>query len=175
MAAVCDRDIGSDFDSAAELEEVLRGAGSDNLPRPVLSPTQHTPSPETVLPSLRSDLQIFVEKSPWNSTSSMPGGKCVVSSSKSCPFSNHSQICDGTPAWIDGPNIYPTCGMGCSSNLLAQAASGPPNINRPPTSDPPNLSPAPNTFDKNRDLPRRLSKLDRSDANTSIEMCVVSS
>ena len=61
-----DDEFGSDFDSAAE--DDLIGEDNDNLPGPVLSPTQYTPISNTA----RSNLPTFA-------SSSMPE-MCVVSS-----------------------------------------------------------------------------------------------
>ena len=58
-----DDQFGSDFDSAAE--DLLIGEDNDNLPGPVLSPTQYTHMPNTTASNLPS--------------SSMPE-MCVVSS-----------------------------------------------------------------------------------------------
>ena len=73
---------------------------------------------------------------------------------------------------IDGPNISPTCGKPCSSSLLATCDLPNINLNEPHALNPPNISSAVNTFDKNR---RWSSDLIQSDTDTSIEMCVVSS
>lgn len=95
-----------------------------------------------------------------------------VASPKFYRFGNHSQICNGTPAYRDGQNIYPTCGMACSSKLLS--ACGLPNTNEPRTSDP-TLSSAPNILDKNQKFPRWSSELSRRKSDTPFGMCVVSS
>ena len=73
---ISDDDFGSDFDSAAE--EDLLGGDSDNLPVPVLSPTQYTANPTTA--PLRSYLSTLAENPTRRSTSSMPAEMCVVSS-----------------------------------------------------------------------------------------------
>ena len=62
-----DNDFGSDL-------------GNDNLPAPVFSPPQNTPKPKTTLQRLKLQPETVAENPSLSSTSSMPGGKCVVSS-----------------------------------------------------------------------------------------------
>ena len=69
---VSDDDLDSNFDFAAE--EDLLGEDGDNLPGPVLPPTQYSPNPNTAL-----YLPTSAEKLSQSSTSSMPADMCVVS------------------------------------------------------------------------------------------------
>ena len=73
----------------------------------------------------------------------------------------------------DGTFIYSTCGIKCYSIL--RDACDLPNTNKSHTTDSPNMSSAPNIFDKNWEPSSRTPEPTRTYADTAIEMCVVSS
>ena len=70
----------------------------------------------------------------------------------------------------DGPNIYSTCGMACA--LILRAARDLSNTNKSRTSDLPYMSSTPNI--KHWSSPRRTTESNRTYAEKSMEMCVVS-
>ena len=157
--------------SSKRLTTCRHGLPNANEPRPSDSPNMSS-TPNISNKKRESPRQLSEPTPP--SYADKPIEMCVVSSyySKNIVRINYSQICNSAPVYIDGPKIYPTCGMACTSKLLR--ANDLPNTNKPRTSDPPSMSSAPNIFDKNRESPRSTSKPTRTFANTPIEMCVVS-